>query len=163
MRLVLIGAAVTVFGGFTSATATGQTNQLPTASEVVHLRGECQRLGEELLAVKVLPEVKSQVSHYNPRDNSCYVLVTLRTDKYQNHSLYDGQSLKLIAIAEIDTMFKWVDQNGLFMTGGGVYDSVCAYIDEKMEGKDQCADLHSWWLSKQAEGYQPTCEALPCH
>jgi hypothetical protein len=162
MRLVLIGAAVTVFGGFTSVAATGQASQLPTASEIVHLRGECQRLGEELLAAKVLPEVKSQASHYNPRDNSCYVLVTLRTDKYHNHSLYDGQSLKLIAIAEIDTMFKWVDQNGLFMIGGGVYDSVCSYIDEKMESKDQCADLHSWWLSKQAEGYQPTCEALPC-
>jgi hypothetical protein len=162
MRLVLIGAAVTVFGGFTSVTATGQTNRLPTEPEIVHLRAECQHLGEELLAVKVLPEVKSQVSHYNPRDNNCYVLVTLRTVKYQNHSLYDGQSLKLIAIAEVDTMFKRVDQNGLFMKGGGVYDSVCAYIDEKMEGKDQCADLHSLWLSKQVEGYKPTCEALPC-
>jgi hypothetical protein len=162
MHLVLVGAAVTVFGGFTSATAAGQADQLPTVSETVHLQAECQRLGEELLALKVLPEVKSQVSHYNPRDNSCYVLVTLQTDKYQNHSLYDGQSLKLIAIAEINIMFNWIDQNGLFMAGGGIYDSVCAFIDEKMEGKDLCMDLHSWWLSKQAEGYQPTCEALPC-
>jgi hypothetical protein len=162
MRLILIGAAVTVFGGFTAVTATGQTNQLPKESEIVHLRGECKRLGDELLAVKVLPEMKHQVSHYSPRDNSCYVLVTLRTNTYQNHSLYDGRSLKLIAIAEIGTMFKSVDQSGLFMAGGGAYDSVCAFIDEKMEDRDLCADLHSWWLLKQHEGYKPTCEALPC-
>jgi len=170
MRMVLIGAAVAVFGGCAPVTATGQTSQLPIGqtsqlqieSEIVHLRDECRHLGEELLAVKVLPEVKSQVSHYNQRDNSCYVLVTLRTEKYQNHALYDGRSSKLIALAEIGTMFKKADQSGLFMEGGGAYDSVCVYLSEKMETKDLCADLHSWWLLKQREGYKPTCEALPC-
>lgn len=65
-------------------------------------------------------------------------------------------------MAEIGTMFKWVDQSGMFIDGGGVFDSACAYINEKMQDAGLCADLRSWWLAKQAEGYKPTCEAKAC-
>jgi hypothetical protein len=71
-------------------------DQTPTASEVFHLRGKCEELGKQFLEKVVEGEdgIKSQVSHYNPRMNRCYVLVTWHAPQYGGiHSkwLYDGQ------------------------------------------------------------------------
>lgn len=94
------------------------SHALPTATEVFHLRNECARLGQKMLAAKEdSAEAGGSYSdwtysfsgetHYNPETNRCYVEVDyVEYDKTRpsyegfNRDLYDGQTGDLLAHTE---------------------------------------------------------------
>ena len=85
--------------------------QLPTATEVFHLRSECASLGEKILENNHVGSAltQSQTSHYDPQTNRCYVELTVQTadlvtpvgDWLNHRYLYDGQTGELLAVANM--------------------------------------------------------------
>lgn len=83
--------------------------ELPTATEVFHLRSECAILGNKILEENVVGRAltQSQNSHYNPMTNGCYVELTVQTadlsapekEAYYSTYLYDGQTREMLASA----------------------------------------------------------------
>ena len=78
---------------------------LPTATEVFHLRQECVALGQKILDNNIVGAAltSSQVSHYNPVTNRCYIQLTtmsanLSNDYFSNY-LFDGQTGEMLASA----------------------------------------------------------------
>jgi hypothetical protein len=90
----------------------------PTATEAFHLRSECAKCGEKILennpayvmAQENLkkgkaPYTVTQQTHYNAKDNHCYVF--LNYIDYEkgpfagSYSLYDGQTGELLATVEV--------------------------------------------------------------
>src|SRR5262249_12461719 len=122
--------------------------QIPTASEVFHLRDECNVLGEKLLKGVTDSPVKSQISHYNPRMNRCYVLLTTQlvegVHDIHHKWLYDGQDpRKFIVLVTVGNGQKFASsERGTPET----FDSGCAYIDKLMEAKNSCAELETWFV-----------------
>lgn len=121
------------------------TAQLPTATEVFHLRTECAQLGEKILDGNTIGSALTQdvVSNYDPRDNRCYVELTVSTADlsvspvspayYQNRLLYDGQTNELLASVQIKNGKKF----GIaYKFKGGTmpidFDGVSEYINSKM-------------------------------
>jgi len=103
-----------VLGGSSAGDQAAQApkGKEPTAAEVFHFRSECSEFGKQVLAelVSNLREEaakmlirKSQVSHYNPTANRCYVEITLETaiagSPWRNTgiALYDGQTHENLA------------------------------------------------------------------
>lgn len=86
-------------------TSAGAVSRLPTATEIFHLRSECAALGEKILDNYLVGSAlyKSQVSHYDPKSNRCYVLYTVQTADttkpldYQHELLFDGQTGEMLA------------------------------------------------------------------
>lgn len=86
-----------------------QTSQrvynLPTATEVFHLRSECASLGQKILDNNAIGNAltQSQVSHYNPATNRCYVQLTVQSanlsGNYFSNYLFDGQTGDILASA----------------------------------------------------------------
>jgi len=95
--------------------STDRTNRLPSATEVFHLRSECVALGQKILDGNVVGSAlsHSQVSHYDPRTNRCYVELTIQTADttkpldYLNRVLYDGQTGEMLAVARLEKGKKW--------------------------------------------------------
>jgi len=73
----------------------------PTPSEVFHLRSECVALGDKILDGPA-PDIRtfvaqSQISHYNPQTNRCYVAIIIHFVDGVSRFLYDGQTRELLA------------------------------------------------------------------
>ena len=84
----------------------GATRPVLTASEVLHLRSECAKFGEKILAQNPSGNSNftgSQLSHYNPLKNRCYVELSVRKAdlsdpvSYLHQTLWDGQTGALLA------------------------------------------------------------------
>ena len=89
----------------TATPAATVATPIPSASEVFHLRSECARLAEKMLENNVVGTAltQSQVSHYNPQTNRCYVELSVQTAnlshlEYSSDTLYDGQTGELLAV-----------------------------------------------------------------
>jgi hypothetical protein len=123
-----------------------KTNRLPTATEVFHLRSECAALGRKILDGNFVgPAVQeTQVSHYDPKSNRCYVLLTLqpadltkasyRIDNY----LYDGQTGEMLAALHYKGEDKKAGivydvQHEPTTITNGYYDDTKAYIEGLMD------------------------------
>jgi hypothetical protein len=80
-------------------------SSVPTASEIFYLRSECAKLGEKILAEHsshISNFTDSEVSHYNPLTNRCYVETISQwadlSDKTSIHKyLWDGQTGEILA------------------------------------------------------------------
>lgn len=83
--------------------------QLPTATEVFHLRSACAALGQKILEGNSIGSAltQDQISHYNPNINRCYVELDIQTADqtkqldYLNRVLFDGQTKEMLAFARI--------------------------------------------------------------
>jgi hypothetical protein len=79
----------------------------PTATELFELQSKCTVLGEKIMRENVIGSAltQQQTSHYNPKDNRCYVKLDVSTadlttpsEKYiEDEYLYDGQSNEMLA------------------------------------------------------------------
>jgi hypothetical protein len=120
------------------------TAQLPTATEVFHLRGECAQLGEKILNDNIIGSALTQdvASNYDPHDNRCYVNLTVSTADLtvpigspsynMNGVLYDGQTKELLASIQIKNGKK----TGIVFKGdrqASGFDEVSQYIGSKMD------------------------------
>jgi hypothetical protein len=113
--------------------------QLPTATEIFHLRSECAKMGEKILSENYIgiSLTQSQVSKYDPKSNRCYVeLSVMSADPslpiekfYQSYGLYDGQTKEMIAFA---TEEKGKKKFGSFKVPKKSYDDTLDYIYEVM-------------------------------
>jgi hypothetical protein len=92
--LTTICAAPSLVWLNTPSAAQQRTFQPPTATEVFDLRSRCAALGEKLLKDNFTSG--SQLSHYNPTTNRCYVELTAGS-ALLGRSLYDGQTKELLA------------------------------------------------------------------
>jgi hypothetical protein len=121
------------------------TAQLPTATEVFHLRTECAQLGDKVLDDAIIGSAltKDVATNYDPHDNRCYVDLTISTADltvsigspayYQNRILYDGQTHELLASIQI----KNGQKTGLAFKGSpraSGFEGVADYINSKMSG-----------------------------
>ena len=68
---------------------------------VPNLRSRCAELGGKILEGIDAPRhpTLSQVSHYDPRTNRCYVEVTEQSGSTYHRYLYDGQTKEVLATA----------------------------------------------------------------
>jgi hypothetical protein len=105
--LILVGF-LSVSG---AAVAAEQSDRLPSATEVFHLRSLCAKLGDQLFDETAIGSAltKDQLSHYDPKSNRCYVELTVQkispkdaNDNYVNRSIYDGQTKEILAFAKIE-------------------------------------------------------------
>lgn len=119
------------------------TEQLPTATEVFHLRTECAKLGDKILNNNIVGSAltQSQISYYNPKTNRCYVQLTISSvdlslpaeKSYSNNVLYDGQTEEMLAFATNKNGIK----NGMsFKVSHYGFDDVITYIGETMNDDD---------------------------
>ncbi len=84
-----------------------QTFRPPSASETFELQSKCVALGVKVVEENTIGPALThdQVSHYNPKDNRCYVLLRVSTadlstplaEYIDDNSLYDGQTRELLA------------------------------------------------------------------
>jgi hypothetical protein len=89
------------------AQATAPAFKPPSAVEAFELQSKCVKLGDDILEGNFIGSALThdQVSHYNPRDNRCYVLLSvytsdLRTPRDElifDYYLYDGQTKEMLA------------------------------------------------------------------
>lgn len=106
------GGAVSGGTGVEAQTAQAPKSKEPTATEVFRLRSECSEFGKQVLdeivsnlpkEAATVPIKKSQVSHYNPTANRCYVEttfeMTIAGSPYRDTvvALYDGQTHENLA------------------------------------------------------------------
>ncbi len=118
LRLVAALILCAVLGMLGSCKGSGSGTQgisvpasrLPTATEVFHLRSECAKLGEGILEGNPIGSAltDSQVSHYNPLTNRCYVELDVQNADlsgpvyYLHRTLWDGQTGELLASVEVN-------------------------------------------------------------
>jgi hypothetical protein len=119
--------------------AAGSARALPTATEVFKLRSMCGELGEKMLEEDGHgPDLTtSQLSHYVPKINRCFVELTARsnTSQHFNVALYDAQTKDLLAFYGQDA--RGGRGGALFKTGQlGEYEAAKAYIDQMMKDDD---------------------------
>jgi hypothetical protein len=147
MNTVIVGVLVVLAASTSSALAQQQrTHQLPTATEVFNLRSKCAALGERILEDNTIgiALTQSQITHYEPRTNRCYVELTIQTadlskpigQHYHNRVLYDGQTKEMLAYAQIERdkkhgmVFDKQHQKTSWDNAG--WDDASAYIDAMM-------------------------------
>lgn len=144
MSAVVVSIVVLLAASTYSALAQQRTQQLPTATEAFNLRSKCAALGEQILESNVIGSAltQSQVSHYEPRTNRCYVELTIQTAdmtkpmNYLNRVLYDGQTKEMLAFSRIEkgtksgNVFDRQHQATSLQNAG--WDDANAYIDEMM-------------------------------
>jgi hypothetical protein len=117
--------------------ATAPALRLPSAAEAFDLQSKCVKLGDDLLKGNIIGDALThdQVSHYNPRDNRCYVSISVSTadlrtpmDKFIYHDyLYDGQTKEMLA---------YVNREGRSATAS-ILDSVLSDQVEHFPPSDQ--------------------------
>jgi len=83
------------------------TFRAPSATELFDLQSKCTVIGQKIMEDNLIGNAltQEQVSHYNPKDNRCYVRLTVHTanlaqprEKYtEEDSLYDGQVGEMLA------------------------------------------------------------------
>jgi len=122
-----------------SQPSTAAAHQLPTATEVFHLRSECAQLGEKILNNNFIGRAltQSQVSHYNPKTNRCHVELTVQSadmtkpPEVMSGYLFDGQTGEMLAYARIEKG----KQSGMSFKKGGIigFEEARSYIDEVMK------------------------------
>jgi hypothetical protein len=114
-----------------------------SATEVFHLRSECADLGVKILNDNLvgMALTKSQVSHYNPKTNRCYVVLTIQSANLSAPSqrfeeyLYDGQTGEQLAFAkkDKDVEIGMVFKNRMVFKGRITgYGETLSYIDDIM-------------------------------
>ena len=93
---------------------------LPTASEVFRLRSECAALGQKILDNNLIGNAltQSQVSHYNPTINRCFIEMTVQSgdlsgDDFSEY-LYDGQTGGMLAWTRKDKLAHIAGMGGVF-------------------------------------------------
>ncbi len=118
---------------------------LPTAAEVFRLRSECAVLGQKILDNNVIGSAltQSQVSHYNPATNRCYVQLTVQSanlsgDYFSNY-LFDGQTGEMLASAtkqkrkkDFGNIFSGPAKTSKSNPSSTTFDSTNDYINEVM-------------------------------
>jgi hypothetical protein len=128
------------------ARAAERIQQLPSATEVFHLRSLCAKLGEQLSDENVIGSAltQDQVSHYDPKSNRCYVELSVRkinpkdaNDDYINRTFYDGQTKEMLAFAKVEKGKRvgmiFDKQRGIADPSKNLgWDDASAYIDDKM-------------------------------
>jgi hypothetical protein len=90
----------------------GRTSTVATATEIFNLRSRCADLGQKIMDSNVIGPAltQSQVSHYDPRSNRCYVRLDLNTadlsvppeKALRSSFLYDGQTGEMLATIRVD-------------------------------------------------------------
>jgi hypothetical protein len=121
------------------------TNRLPTATEVFHLRSECAALGRKILDNNVVGSAlsQSQISHYDPKSNRCYVELTVQTadltkpqDVFRRY-LFDGQTDDMLAVTRIEkgerSGMVFDRHHDIITDANARYDDTTAYIDALMD------------------------------
>jgi len=127
------------------SSALGADARPPTATEIFHLRSECAALGEKILENNVVGSAlaQSQVSHYEPRTNRCYVELTVQTadltkpQDTMDRFLYDGQTGEMLAVARIGKgkrhgMVYDKQHEPDYSTNDAGFGEASAYIDDRM-------------------------------
>ncbi len=117
--------------------------QLPTATEIFHLRSECAKMGEKILSENLVGSAltHTQVSKYDPKLNRCFVELditsadtSLPPEKfYTNFVLYDGQTGEMLAYAT-NKMGK--QTYGSFKVHQKSYEDTLDYIGQIMKDDD---------------------------
>jgi hypothetical protein len=143
MRRLLVLALIALAPG--AAVSQDKGFQLPTASEVFHLRSLCAELGEKILQESVVGVAltEEQVSHYEPRSNRCYVELTVHAANLTEHSLhpfnrylFDGQTKEMLAAVGIEHGRKsgmiFDKQHRVSNLQNGGWDDASEYIDAMM-------------------------------
>jgi hypothetical protein len=113
---------------------------LPTATEVFHLRSECAALGRRILDRSLVgsTDTQSQVSHYDPKSNRCYVQLTVNGHGQTfNETIYllDGQTEEMLAALHHlgnDKSGLVYDRQHKNAGNPNAYDDTKAYIDTLM-------------------------------
>jgi len=100
-----------------------------SATELFDLQSKCSAMGEKLMQDYPGSDMTQQVSHYNAKDNRCYVKLTVRmVDIY----LYYGQTGEVLAAEEYSS------NKGI----GSVYDvSLKKALGDKQNGLVSVGDL----------------------
>jgi hypothetical protein len=106
----------------------------PSATELFDLQSKCTVLGEKILRDNIIGDAltQEQVSHYNPKDNRCYVrldvhtadLTTSRENYTEDEYLEDGQT---------DEMLAYVTQKGEKRSGMVFDSSLLGLLKEKQQ------------------------------
>ena len=116
----------------------------PTATEIFHLRSECAALAGKILNSSIIGPAlyKSQISHYDPLTNRCYVEITIqsadttRPPHDLSQYLYDGQTGEMLAAAQIEEgkrwgmVYDWKHQTTTLTNAG--WDDAIRYINTMM-------------------------------
>ena len=166
MRTILLIFPLSVAVAFT-VSCHGKSSEQPvnqtrkaSATEVFHLRGECAALGEKILKRKqddLEPWLNSatyawwhnvsQVSHYSPETNRCYVELTTETSSRHDSNydawsreLYDGQTKEMLGMTRQEVASgnsPKKDTGMVFVSAPTQYDDTfkgaSKYIDDAME------------------------------
>ena len=125
--------------------ASQRAYDLPTATEAFRLRSECAVLSQKLLDNNTVGSAptQSQVSHYNPATNRCYVQLTVQSanlsgDYFSNY-LFDGQTGEMLASAtkekgkkDFGNIFSGPAKTTHSDPSGTTFDSTNDYINEVM-------------------------------
>ena len=121
----------------------GSTFRAPSATELFDLQSKCSAMGEKVLQNNFIGNAltQEQVSHYNPKDNRCYVKLSVHTadlttprDKYiEDNYLEDGQSGEILA----DTFVKAEKKSGM------VFDSSLRKLMQEKKQADTDTDAIS--------------------
>ncbi|WP_243287476.1 hypothetical protein [Geothrix terrae] len=126
-------------GEKTKSEGAPESQRPPSATEVFHLRTECGEFGVRLLNENFVGRAltQSQVSHYDPKTNRCFVELTVQSadlsGKFMASYLYDGQTKELLAFTESkDGVKRFLT----FKTYTNSYEQAQEYINSKMEDKD---------------------------
>jgi hypothetical protein len=113
--------------------------QPPAATEVFNLRAKCAQLAEKILENHSPGSSvsTSQVSHYEPRSNRCYVLMKSNSTWADREYLYDGRTGGELAVIETTNkgykngvVFDW-RHTPKSLTNDG-WDDANEYIDQMM-------------------------------
>lgn len=122
-----------------------RTYNLPTATEVFNLRSECATLGQRVLNNNAIGGAltQSQISHYNPTTNRCYVELTVQSadlsGKYIANYLSDGQTGDLLAFAtqkdgkEYGSIYSGPAKTTIYDPSESTFQSTNDYINEVMK------------------------------
>lgn len=115
----------------------------PSATELFDLQSKCTAMGVKILEENSIGNAltQEQVSHYNPKDNRCYVklsvstadLTTPRENYVEDDYLEDGQSGEILA----DTFVKGQKKSGM------VFDSSLQKLMQEKKQSDTDADAIS--------------------
>jgi hypothetical protein len=130
MKMVL-GLSVILASGLAMA------QERESATELVNLRWRCADLGGKILEgidAQRHPTL-SQVSHYDPRTNRCYVEITEHSGSNYHRYLYDGQTKEILARASTVKGKREgviVDKQRNPTAGSTDYFEADKYIDEMM-------------------------------
>jgi hypothetical protein len=117
LLLVAAMVALAYWGGLYRGRMAGGVIQVPSATEVFNLRSQCAKLGKEVEQANPASPVltQSEVSHYDPRTNRCYVELyvgdgdppvsgadtTPVQSFWFSRRLFDGQTGDMLAVVEV--------------------------------------------------------------